>query len=79
MKSATPMAEPPALLPCDRLGASPAVGWVVAGCAVVWLWIQYCRFPLSAWNDVRLVPVFMMMAGEPVYTLPGEGVLTTWM
>lgn len=35
--------------------------------------------PASAWNDLRLVPVFMAAAGEPVYTLPGEGVLTTWM
>ena len=35
--------------------------------------------PASSWNDLRLAPVFMAAAGEPVYTLPGAGVLTTWM
>lgn len=50
----------------------------VAG-TVSWLWISWCRMPASAWNDLRLVPVFMAAAGEPVYTLPGAGVLTTWM
>lgn len=28
---------------------------------------------------MRLTPVFMAMQGVPVYTLPGSGVLTTWM
>jgi hypothetical protein len=57
--------------------------WVWTGLAVAiavaWLWINFCRFPFSSWNDIRLVPVFMAAAGESVYTLPGEGVLTTWM
>ncbi len=53
-------------------------GFAVA-LAVVWLWINYCRFPFYSWNDIRLVPVFMAAAGESVYTLPGEGVFTTWM
>jgi hypothetical protein len=47
--------------------------------AVSWLWICYCRFPGSPWNDIRLVPAFMAAAGEPVYSLPGQGILTTWM
>ena len=47
--------------------------------AALWLWIQWCRVPATSWNDVRLVPVFMAAAGEPVYTLPGHGVITTWM
>lgn len=57
--------------------------WVWIGIAVAisafWLWINYCLFPLSSWNDIRLVPTFMAAAGEAVYTLPGNGVLTTWM
>ncbi|MFI5357617.1 MAG: hypothetical protein ACHQ4G_09800 [Opitutales bacterium] len=47
--------------------------------AAGWLWVNFCRFPASCWNDIRLVPVFMAAAGEPVYTLPGHGVITTWM
>ncbi|MCF7687604.1 MAG: hypothetical protein K9M98_04435 [Cephaloticoccus sp.] len=52
----------------------------LAGITVlVWLWINFCRFPNSSWNDIRLVPVFMAAMGEAVYNLPGSGVITTWM
>ncbi|MBA4137605.1 MAG: hypothetical protein C0518_09840 [Opitutus sp.] len=47
--------------------------------AAGWLWISWCRVPASSWNDLRLTAVFMGAQGEPVYTLPGAGVLTTWM
>lgn len=47
--------------------------------AAAWLWINFCRFPASCWNDLRLAPVFMAGHGVPVYTLPGSGVITTWM
>ncbi len=60
----------PATLPWLMLALAAAAGW---------LWINFCRFPASPWNDVRLAPVFMAAKGVPVYTLPGEGVLTTWM
>ena len=67
----------PAPLPPSRFH------WVWTGLAVaiavVWLWINFCRFPASSWNDIRLAPVFMAAAGESVYTLPGAGVITTWM
>ncbi len=67
----------PAPLPPSRFH------WAWTGLAVavaaIWLWINFCRFPFSSWNDIRLVPVFMAAAGEPVYTLPGAGVITTWM
>lgn len=55
--------------------------WVLPAVVVasVWLWINLCRFPASCWNDLRLVPVFMAAHGVPVYTLPGAGVITTWM
>ncbi|HEY0968101.1 MAG TPA: hypothetical protein VGD88_11985 [Opitutaceae bacterium] len=63
--------------PTDR----PALPWLVlaSAAAVIWLWINLCRFPASPWNDLRLAPVFMAAQGVPVYTLPGEGILTTWM
>lgn len=56
-----------------------------AGAALVlalcgfWLWVEWCRFPWSAWNDIRLLPAFMAAAGEPVYSPRGEGVIGTWM
>ncbi|MBW7896002.1 MAG: hypothetical protein H3C27_12860 [Opitutaceae bacterium] len=64
-------------------GHSPATAplWPILAllAAALWLWISWCRMPASSWNDLRLAPVFMAAAGEPVYTLPGAGVLTTWM
>lgn len=57
----------------------PVVTGLALLAAVAWLWINFCRFPASCWNDLRLSPVFMALAGEPVYTLPGHGVITTWM
>ena len=66
--------------------ASPRMRWSTffwVGLAVMvsafWLWINFCRFPDTSWNDIRLVPTFMAAMGEPVYTLPGTGVITTWM
>lgn len=59
------------------------LGKICLGLAVLasllWLWINFCRFPDYAWNDIRLLPVFMAASGESVYSLPGSGVLTTWM
>ncbi len=45
----------------------------------LWIWVEFCRFPWSAWNDVRLAPSLMLAAGEPVYSPPGTGVIGTWM
>lgn len=55
--------------------------WVVLALAAagLWLWISWCRLPASSWNDLRLAAVFMAAHGEPVYSLPGEGVLNTWL
>ncbi len=47
--------------------------------AALWLWISWCRAPASSWNDLRLAAVFMAAQGEPVYSLPDEGVLNTWL
>lgn len=61
----------------ERSARSIFVGIAIAA-AAGWLWICYCRFPGSPWNDIRLAPVFMAAAGEPVYSVPGQGILTTW-
>lgn len=76
------MSHPPAGLSRNphRTSQWPMV-WTISAVllALLWLWINFCRFPDSSWNDIRLVPVFMAAAGESVYTLPGQGVITTWM
>jgi hypothetical protein len=61
--------------------ATASLPWLALAfaAATTWVWINVCRFPASPWNDVRLAPVFMAAEGVPVYTLPGEGILTTWM
>lgn len=64
--------------PARSAGVAVLAAAAVAA-AGLWLWINVCRFPSSSWNDLRLAPVFMALAGEPVYTLPGHGVITTWM
>ena len=52
-----------------------AAAIVMAG---LWLWVCWCLFPVSPWNDVRLAPSFALAHGLPVY--PGEttGAVSTW-
>ncbi|MFA6286466.1 MAG: hypothetical protein WC661_03710 [Opitutaceae bacterium] len=51
----------------------------LAVCAAgLWLWLCFCLFPLSAWNDVRLEPSFLLARGLPVYPSPNIGAVTTW-
>ncbi len=69
---------PPASKPPAALANLTWLGLAFAA-AAAWVWINVCRFPASPWNDVRLAPVFMAAEGVPVYTLPGEGILSTWM
>lgn len=65
--------------PGHSLPASPLWPWLALAAAALWLWISLCRLPASGWNDLRLAAVFMAAHGEPVYTLPGAGVLNTWL
>lgn len=62
---------------------SSLLGRLLLGAAILllglWLWIEWCQFPWSPWNDMRLAPAFMLAAGEPVYSAPGQGVIGTWM
>jgi hypothetical protein len=46
--------------------------------AMAWLWVCWCVFPVSVWNDVRLAPAFAIAHGMPLY--PGEhgGAVSTW-
>lgn len=47
-------------------------------CALVWLWVCLCTFPLRSWNDIRLAPAFAPGLGLSIY--PGaDGPASTWM
>jgi hypothetical protein len=53
---------------------------LVLGCAAVavWLWVCWCVFPLSVWNDVRLAPSLALLRGENFYPQADFGAVTTW-
>ena len=51
---------------------------LAGGTVVVWLWVCWCRFPASAWNDIRLAPAFMLRFGPTPYPSLAEGPVTTW-
>ena len=45
---------------------------------LLWAWSNYCAFPGLAWNECRLAPSFMFVAGANAYPAPNEGPVTTW-
>jgi hypothetical protein len=52
-----------------------AVAMVMTG---FWLWICWCLFPLSVWNDVRLAPTLALARGGSFYPGESSGAVTTW-
>jgi hypothetical protein len=52
---------------------------VAAGLLAFWLWTRYCRFPVLAWNDMRLAPTIALAQGWPVYPTANAGTINTWM
>ena len=54
--------------------------WLVpaVGAALAWLWVCWCLFPVSVWNDVRLAPSLALARGVPLYAGEHAGAVTTW-
>ena len=53
---------------------------VLAGAATVtWLWVCWCLFPISVWNDLRLAPSLALLRGVSFYPPQDTGAVTTWM
>lgn len=52
---------------------------VAAGLLAFWLWTRFCRFPILAWNDMRLAPTIALAQGWPVYPTANAGTINTWM
>ncbi len=46
--------------------------------AAAWLWLCFCLYPAFGWNEIRLVPSFMLGEGLPPYPGKGQGPASTW-
>lgn len=53
-------------------------GWLAAGAAGFRLWCEWCAFPGSTWNAIRLAPSFMLRFGPTPYPGLEGGPVTTW-
>jgi hypothetical protein len=76
--SATAVFSPPRPSRMATTGGRGIGALAAAGAALTWLWVCWCLFPVSPWNDLRLAPAFAWRQGLPVY--PGEnwGAVSTW-
>jgi hypothetical protein len=67
--------------PDDR---GPPRRWLVVAallagaCALGHLWVGWCAFPFSSWNEARLAPAFALRFGLPIYPPLDSGPLSTW-
>ena len=50
-----------------KFGMVSVLGAAVAAVAL-WLWVYWCIFPVSVWNNVRLAPAFALARGLPPVT-----------
>lgn len=68
--------NPPPPTAGSRLLVIAAVATAVA--AALYLWLTWCAFPVSNWNELRLAPAFALRAGVELYPALGGGPLSTW-
>ena len=60
-----------------RFSMVSVLGAAVAAVAL-WVWVCWCIFPVSVWNDVRLAPAFALARGLPLYPAEDSGAVGTW-
>ena len=70
--------KPPGPLPA-RSKLDPALLVAAALATGAWLWVCWCLFPISVWNDVRLAPSLALLRGVNFYPPQDAGAVTTWM
>jgi hypothetical protein len=78
------MSEAPSPVPKsapDRRGRGLTVAAlaIATGATLAWLWVCWCLFPVSVWNDVRLAPSLALLRGIDFYPPQDSGIVTTWM
>jgi hypothetical protein len=70
------MSEP---APVPRRRLDPVLLALAAAATLTWLWVCWCLFPISVWNDVRLAPSLALLRGVSFYPPQDAGSVTTWM
>ena len=58
--------------------ASRAAATIATIGALIYLWLGWCAFPASNWNELRLAPTFALLHGETLYPSLDGGPLSTW-
>lgn len=61
-----------------NIAGSTIVLLAAISAAAMWLWVCWCVFPGSVWNDVRLAPAFAIARGWPLYPSETNGAVGTW-
>jgi hypothetical protein len=72
------MSEPASTAARHRV-LDPVLLVLAAAAAGTWLWVCWCLFPISVWNDVRLAPSLALLRGVSFYPPQDTGAVTTWM
>ncbi len=64
--------------PVPRSSLLMPLAWLTCAAALAYLWLGWCAFPASNWNELRLAPTFALVHGGTIYPPADGGPLSTW-
>ena len=64
--------------PAPRSSLLTPLAWLAGVAALAYLWLGWCAFPASNWNEFRLAPTFALVHGGTIYPPADGGPLSTW-